>query len=80
MSEPSQTSATPTPLQTSAIRQDTAWTLVVTGIALFLVGFGNDLKEAHSWADVWTPDFIGTTLVQFGGVLIAVFGAKKLRP
>jgi hypothetical protein len=62
------------------VTQQTATAMVVAGIATFAIGFGADLAGAHSWSQVTTPAFVGKTLMQFGGVLAALYGAKKLRP
>jgi hypothetical protein len=69
-------------LQTSAEppNQHTAVAMVLIGVATFALGFGADLAAAHDWSEVTTPAFVGKTLMQVGGVIGALYGAKRLRP
>lgn len=61
------------------MNQNTAWGLVLGGVAAFLVGFGTELTTAHSWTEIATPAFVGKALIQVGGVGTAIFGAIRVR-
>jgi hypothetical protein len=60
--------------------QNTAHAMFFAGLFTFILGFGTELSTAHSFAEVWTPSFVGRSLVQLGGVGTALFGALKMRP
>jgi len=60
--------------------QNTAYALLLSGLAAFLVALGSELLKAHTWAELTTPSAIGTLIIQLGGVGVAVFGALKRQP
>jgi hypothetical protein len=61
------------------MNQNQARVLLLSGLATFAVSFGGELMKAHEWAEVMTPGFVGITLIQLGGVGVAVWGALKVR-
>jgi hypothetical protein len=63
----------------SSLRQSTAGTLLGAGLAAFLMAFGTELMTAHEWAEVTTPTMVGKTLIQLGGVGMAIFGALRIK-
>lgn len=62
------------------MNQNAALGMLIAGLGTFALGFGLELTTAHSWGEVASPAFVGKALVQIGGVIGAVYGAKQLRP
>lgn len=61
------------------MNQNTARTMLLAGLATFLIALGTEITTAHAWADLAHPSFVGKVLIQLGGVGTAVWGALRIK-
>lgn len=58
------------------MNQKFAWGAVVGGL---LIAVGAEVVKIDAWREVLTPLFVGTLMVQVGGICAAIWGAIKVQ-
>lgn len=61
------------------MNQNAARTLLLAGLATFLVSLGAEISSAHGWSELAQTAFVGKMIMQLGGVGTAIWGALKVK-
>ncbi len=56
----------------------TGWTLFILALGMICTLLSGDVKQLHSWGDMFYPSFIGGMLAHVGAVVAAFLGGKAI--
>lgn len=63
---------------TNSQQTNLGWIIFVAALGMLFSMVSVDLVTVHGWSELFTPEFVGTTLGHIGAVIAAFVGGKLI--